>query len=107
MLKMLRTLRLKLTLLYFVFALGLAVLLGAGSYAMLNYYFQQSTDLALQYKMATEFRSLGLSLPQSLAQSEQIWLANNPRTESTPTAVPATVINTPSHTSSDDGESSD
>ena len=42
--KMLRTLRLKLTLLYFVFALGLVILLGACSYAMLSYYFQQSTD---------------------------------------------------------------
>ena len=98
--KMLRTLRLKLTVLYFVFALGLVILLGAGSYAMLSYYFQQSTDLALQYKMATEFRSLGLSLPQSLTESEEIWLANNPRT-STPTPV------NPQPSSSDKKETSD
>jgi len=106
LLKMLRTLRLKLTLLYFLFAVGLAVLLGAGSYAMLNYYFQQSTDLALQYKMATEFRLLGLSMPQSLAQSEQVWLANNPRTASAPTAVP-TRSDASDHHTSDEKKSSD
>jgi signal transduction histidine kinase len=100
-------LRLKLTLLYFVFALGLAVLLGAGSYLMLSYYFQQSTDLALQYKMATEFRLLGLTLPASLAQSEQVWLANNPRPAATSTAAPSTILVAPSKTSSNDGESSD
>jgi signal transduction histidine kinase len=104
---MLRSLRLKLTLLYFVFALGLAVLLGAGSYLMLSYYFQQSTDLALQYKMATEFRLLGLTLPQSLAQSEQVWLANNPRPAITSTVAPSTIQVAPSKTSSNDGESSD
>lgn len=104
---MLRTLRLKLTLLYFLFALGLAVLLGAGSYAMLGYYFQQSTDLALQYKMATEFRSLGLSLPQSLAQSEQIWLANNPPPAYTPTATPPSTQITTEHSSSENETSSD
>jgi signal transduction histidine kinase len=104
---MLRSLRLKLTLLYFVFALGLAVLLGAGSYLMLSYYFQQSTDLALQYKMATEFRLLGLTLPQSLAQSEQAWLANNPRSAATSTAAPSTILIAPSKIASNDGESSD
>jgi signal transduction histidine kinase len=104
---MLRSLRLKLTLLYFVFALGLAVLLGAGSYLMLSYYLQQSTDLALQYKMATEFRLLGLTLPASLAQSEQVWLANNPRPAATSTAVPSTILIAPSKTASSDGESSD
>ena len=104
---MLRTLRLKLTLLYFIFALGLAILLGASSYAMLGYYFQQSTDLALQYKMATEFRLLGLSLPQPLAQSEQVWLANNPRPASTSTASPSSTSITPNLTTSHEGESSD
>ena len=103
---MLRSLRLKLTLLYFVFALGLAVLLGAGSYLMLSYYFQQSTDLALQYKMATEFRLLGLTLPASLAQSEQVWLANNPRPAATATAI-ASIPKTPEQHSSDDEKSSD
>jgi len=105
-LKMLRTLRLKLTLLYFVFALGLVVLLGAGSYIMLSYYFQQSTDLALQYKMATEFRLLGLSLPRGLEQSEQIWLANNPPSASAPTAVSSSIPVTPHPSSSDKKESS-
>jgi signal transduction histidine kinase len=105
MLNMLRTLRLKLTLLYFVFALGLVILLGAGSYAMLSYYFQQSTDLALQYKMATEFRLLGLSLPQSLAQSEQVWLANNPSSASTPIVILPSTQTIYQQPSSDNGES--
>ena len=104
---MLRTLRLKLTLLYFVFALGLVILLGAGSYLMLSYYFQQSTDLALEYKMATEFRLLNLPLPQSLAKSEQLWLENKPRPATTPTATPSSIITTPNPTSSNDGKSSD
>ncbi|MEP7136188.1 MAG: HAMP domain-containing sensor histidine kinase [Chloroflexota bacterium] len=103
---MLRPLRVKLTLLYFVFALGLVILLGAGSYVLLSYYFQQSTDLALQYKMATEFRALGLTLPQNLAQSEQVWLQNNPRPTFTPTAVPSSVLITPKPQSSSGGESS-
>ena len=92
---MLRTLRWKLTLLYLVSALGLVILLAAGSYAMLRYYFQQSTDLALQYKMAAEFRLLGLSLPPNLAKSERVWLENNPRLAptSTPAATPI-----PAHT---------
>lgn len=103
---MLRILRFKLTLLYFVFALGLVILLGAGSYAMLGYYFQQSTDLALQYKMATEFRLLGLTLPQNLAQSEQVWLQNNPRPTFTPTVIPSSIVITSNPTSSGNGESS-
>jgi len=104
---MLRNLRWKLTLLYLVSALGLVILLGAGSYAMLRYYFQQSTDLALEYKMATEFRLLGLSLPQNLAKSEQIWLENNPHLASTPTAAALSTPVTPSPTLSGQGESSD
>ncbi len=105
--KMLRTLRFKLTLLYFMFALGLVILLGAGSYTMLSYYYQQSTDLALQYKMATEFRSLGLSLPQSLAQSEQAWLQNNPRPAPTPTVVISSAPITSNHTVAEEGESTE
>ncbi len=108
MLNMLRALRLKLTALYFVFALGLAVLLGAGSYVMLNYYFQQSTDLALQYKMATEFRLLGLSLPESLAKSEQVWLENNPHPAATPTVLARSTPDSPTQeVSSNNSEASD
>jgi signal transduction histidine kinase len=107
MLKMLRTVRLKLTVLYFAFALGLVVLLGAGSYAMLGYYFQQSTDLALQYKMATEFRMLGLDLPHSLAASEQAWLADNPNSASTPVTIAVSTPTVSNHTASEEGESSE
>ena len=71
---MLNRLRWQLTALYILGALGMIVLVGAGSYILLQYYFQRTTDLALEYKMAAEFRSYGLPLPFALAASEQAWL---------------------------------
>jgi signal transduction histidine kinase len=74
---MLRTLRLRLSILYLVAALGLVTLLGAGTYGLLSLYFRRSTDLALQYKMAVEFRSRDLAMPAALSAGEQAWLADN------------------------------
>lgn len=94
MLRMLKTLRWQLTLLYFLAALGLVSLMGAVTYALIGHYFQQTTDLALQYKMATEFRTLGLPIPPELAKVEQIWLENKqhkiglPSPESTASGTP-------------------
>jgi signal transduction histidine kinase len=76
---MLKRLRLQLTLLYILAALSLVVLAGAGAYAILKYYFLRETDLALQYKMALQFRQYGLTPPQELLQAEQSWQANNTR----------------------------
>ncbi len=84
---MLKRLRWQLTALYFLAALGLVILIGGGSYALLSYYFRSTTDLALEYKMATLFRSYGAPLPTELAQAEHTWLSeygsalpvNNPR----------------------------
>jgi len=70
---MLRALRLRLTVLYLVASLGLVTVIGAGTYGLLALYLQRSTDLALQYKMATEFLARGLYLPSELAAAEQSW----------------------------------
>lgn len=70
---MLRKLRLRLSLLYLAAAIGLVILLAGGTYGLLTLYFQRSTDLALQYKMAQEFRTRGLSLPSSLLAAEKAW----------------------------------
>jgi two-component system sensor histidine kinase CiaH len=77
---MLKSLRWKLALLYFSSALGIVVLLAAGTYAMLDRFFTQQVDLALQYKMASQFKLYGLSLPVELKNAERLWLAENPHT---------------------------
>jgi signal transduction histidine kinase len=79
---MLRRLRWQLSTFYFLAALGLVALLGAGSYAILVSYLQNSTDLALQYKMAAQFRQYGLEVPAELAQAEQAFLENQPHATS-------------------------
>ena len=92
---MLRSLRWKLALLYFSSALGIVVLLAAGTYAMLDRFFIQQVDLALQYKMASQFKLYGLSLPMELKNAEKLWLAENPhatpvvsQTHAIPTLTP-------------------
>jgi signal transduction histidine kinase len=77
---MLRSLRWKLTFLYFVIAIGLVGLVGIGTYILIDRYFQQTTDLALRYKMASQFRALGLKLPDELKRAEKTWLQNNNQT---------------------------
>jgi signal transduction histidine kinase len=61
---------------------------------LIQHYFQQSTDLALQYKMAGEFRSFNIPLPTELAKVESEWLADHPREitilPATPTSIPST-----------------
>ncbi|HEX7973888.1 MAG TPA: hypothetical protein VF498_05730, partial [Anaerolineales bacterium] len=74
---MLKHLRWQLTLLYLLATLGLVALLGAGSYTLLQHYFQSSTDLALQYRMATEFQQYNLPLPAELSLARQEWLRQN------------------------------
>ncbi len=75
---MLRTLRWKLALLYFGSALGIIILLAAGTYFMLERFFIQQVDLALQYKMAGQFKQYGLSLPIELQSAERLWMVENP-----------------------------
>ena len=76
---MLRSLRVRLSLLYLAASFTLVVLLGAATYGLLTLYFQRATDLALQYKMATEFRARGLPLTAALTAAEQAWLQDTNR----------------------------
>ncbi|MCU0494334.1 MAG: HAMP domain-containing histidine kinase [Chloroflexaceae bacterium] len=73
-------LRLRLTLLYMLVALGLLALIGGGTAQLLRSYFQQTTDLALRHKMAHEFQLLNAPLPASLASADADWssLRGNP-----------------------------
>jgi hypothetical protein len=85
---MLKTLRWKLTFLYLFIAIGLVAFVGLGTYLLIERYFQQTTDLALQYKMASQFQLLNLPLPSELAQAAGLWLKDNHQvTPPTPTRV--------------------
>lgn len=69
-----RRLRWQISLLYLLAAFFLVFLIGFGSYRLLQYYFQYTTDLALDYTMAQVFREYGMDLPESLSRAEQTWL---------------------------------
>ena len=70
---MFRPLRLRLTLLYLLVALLLVAATGGSTYALLRSYFAATTDLALRYRMAQEFRQRGAALPPDLAEAEAAW----------------------------------
>jgi signal transduction histidine kinase len=95
---MLKGLRLRLSFLYLLASLSLVVLLGAATYGLLTLYFQRATDLALQYKMATEFRMRGLPLPGTLIAAEQSWAQGSNR------PVNPSIVSTPQSNSSDEEE---
>jgi signal transduction histidine kinase len=69
----------------------LIALVGLGSYALLRRYFQASTDLALQYKIATQFRLYGIPLPLELARAEQDWQGQSARPSLAPARTPVPV----------------
>jgi signal transduction histidine kinase len=100
---MLRQLRFQLTFLYILVAISLVALTGVGSYSLLRYYFQRETDLALQYKMAAQFREYGLTPPEELIHAEQHWQAINPRQPSPATRTPGKAVS-PDSESEDDSE---
>lgn len=89
---MLNGLRLRLTLLYLLAALGLVVLIGGGTYRLLGYYFATTTDLALKHKMAHELQALDATVPPELVAADTAWYANRtrflPRVAATPTPSP-------------------
>ena len=85
---MFNRLRLRLTLLYLLFAVALVTLIGWGSYGLLDYYFVSSTDLALKYRMARELTSLRLEVPVSLQKAAVEWLAKNARSFANSTSIP-------------------
>ncbi len=72
---MLRGLRLRLTLLYLLAALAFVLGLSVSTYQVLAAYFERTTDLGLQHKMAHEFRLLGAPVPRELATADRDWYA--------------------------------
>lgn len=73
---MLKRLRIQLTILYILAALGLVALISTAANLLLGYYFQRQTDLALSYKMALAFRQYNLTPSPELLQAEQDYLRN-------------------------------
>jgi len=105
---MLRRLRFQLSSLYLLAAIGLVLLIGGGSYLLLRYYLQETTDLALEYKMALQFHKYGLALPEELHRAERTWLENNARlargASALPTALPSPTPGFPQEEEGDEGE---
>jgi signal transduction histidine kinase len=104
---MLKRLRLQLTLLYILAALSLVLMTGFGSYTLLKFYFQKEIDLALEYKMATQFRQYGLVPPPELLQAEQNWQANMASQSPSPTSPPPTAVPTRQVVSNHESEGED
>jgi signal transduction histidine kinase len=96
---MFRRLHFRLTLLYLAAGFALTVLIGAGTYGLLGYYFAQTTDMALQHKMAYQFRLLGAPLPSELAAADSAWYSGRPGLQ----AGPAPTVTTRTG-ESEDGE---
>jgi signal transduction histidine kinase len=69
----LRGLRLKLTLTYGLAALAVVIVMGMGSYRLVQHYFQADNDAALRYRMSLAFRDLGLAIPPELAIARREW----------------------------------
>jgi len=70
---MFKSLRFQLTMLYLLVGLFLIAVVGLGTYRLLSDYFQASTDLALQHKMAHEFETLGAPVPPALMAADRDW----------------------------------
>ncbi len=66
---MLKKLRIRLTALYTLASIILALVVGFGTYALVNYYFQTNNDQELRVKMGLQFAALGLPLPTELYDS--------------------------------------
>jgi signal transduction histidine kinase len=67
--KMLRKLRIRLTVLYLLSAVALAIAVGGGSYSLVNYYFRETNDHALKVKMGLQFAALDIPLPKDLYEA--------------------------------------
>jgi signal transduction histidine kinase len=74
---MLKGLRLKLTFLYLLVGMLLVAMVGISTYTLLSYFFQNSNDAALQFKMALVYRSAGQTPPDVLLKAEKTWLSQN------------------------------
>jgi len=73
------SLRLHLTLLYLLAGLILVGLVGASAYGLLSYYFNSTTDLALQYEMGHAFQAIHAPLPPAIVSADAAWSALHAR----------------------------
>ena len=97
---MLNQLRIRLTLLYLLVTLLFAGLVSLSAYFIIFFYFQNSNDAALEYKMALTFQSVGAGLPAELNSALRDW--EKEHASQLPTAAGST-----SHDSEDDSETED
>ena len=97
---MLRNLRWHLSMLYVLAAAALILLIGGGAYGLLSYYFESSTDLALQYKVALEYAKVGQPVPADLQAVDQAWQTSH----TIPTGTPPPLKSGDSEESGDDNE---
>jgi hypothetical protein len=67
--KMLKQLRIRLTLLYLFASIILSLAVGGGTYTLVNYYFRTTNDQALWVKMGLQFGSFGIPLPLDLYEA--------------------------------------
>jgi signal transduction histidine kinase len=67
--KMLRQLRIRLTLLYLILSIVLSFAVGGGTYTLVNYYFHTINDQALWVKMGLQFAALNIPLPVDLYEA--------------------------------------
>ena len=67
---MLRQLRIQLTLIYMLAGILLVVIMGVGLYWRLSSYFQNTTDLALKFRLAQELRHLQAPVTPELEEAE-------------------------------------
>src|SRR5260221_5789195 len=70
---MFRGLRWRLTLLYGLATAAVLLLAGSGAYALLDYYFRSSSDMALQSRLVLDLGRLGATVPPQLTAAEQQW----------------------------------
>ncbi len=70
---MLKRLRWQLTGAYMAATLALIGLVGGGTYLVLQNYFQQSIELAMQHRMVIQFHLFGVSIPHRLIEAEEAW----------------------------------
>ena len=101
---MLRNLRWHLSGLYVLAAAALVTLIGGGAYGLLSYYFQSSTDLALQYKVALEYARVGQPVPPDLQAVDQAWQTSRALPTLTPPPVKSEDDHDESHEESEHKE---
>lgn len=87
---MLRRLRRKLTLTYGLAALVVVIVVGMGSYRLVQHYFQADNDSALRYRMSLAFTSLGLAVPAELAVARSEWERRHGQAEGAEAGTPTT-----------------